>query len=551
MKTLSLAALLTLVPFSAFPEELSQEQEAPNHTIKGILLVSELVTTEFEEDIEGVKVLDLSIPGDPKKLGKALEEIAIGKPISEERLTLLKHEIIRFYRNHDHPLVVVHIPEQDITDGVIQIVVLEGKLGKIRCKGNRWFNNKILHSYLDIEPGEAVTNDTLLTDVAWMNRNPFRRTDVVFTPGEEFGTTDIELVTKDRFPFRVYGGGDNTGNDATGNERWFAGFNWGNAFGCDHQLNFQYTTSSDFHNFQSYTANYYWPLPWRHIILLFGGFATVHPDLSCKDKEFGIFKSHGHSGQASFRYQIPLGKLYRPKIQEIQAGFDFKNTNNNLEFIGDDAIPIITKTVNIGQFAFGYNWGKETNHHKFSLALESYWSPGKIFPNQSNADFENLRPGAKNRYIYGKATLGDVYRFPINFCLALLLRGQLSSQNLLPSEQFGIGGYNTVRGYDEREVNVDNAFVGNLEVHSFPFHLFKSWGDELLFIGFLDYGVGGNHKTLPDEKNSEFLLGVGPGIRYTINPYLSLRVDWGFPLHKLNFDNNRMSKVHFGLLASY
>lgn len=41
-------------------------------------------------------------------------------------------------------------------------------------------------------------------------------------------------------------------------------------------------------------------------------------------------------------------------------------------------------------------------------------------------------------------------------------RGQLASTNLLPSEQMGLGGYNSVRGYLERQVNVDNGLIVNL-----------------------------------------------------------------------------------------
>lgn len=538
-----LTALFLLTALSLFSDETASSE------VKGVLLVPK--EEEKGEQVSGVTIRNLKIPGGAKGLEEKLAKLSLGKPITPELLAEIKHTIILYFRNHGRPVVSVTIPEQEITDGIIEVVVVEAKVGKIICKGNRWFNNNLLQSYIDIDPGSVITNDTLLTDVTWMNRNPFRKTDLLLSPGEEEGTTNIELVTKDRFPLRVYAGGDNTGNDATGNARWFAGFNWGNAFWCDHILNYQYTTSSDFHDFQAHTINYTAPLSWHNVLILFGGYSTVHPNLKSHHESLGVFKSHGHSAQASLRYEIPIGKLYHSALKEFLVGFDFKNTNNNLEFVGDDTIPIITKTVNITQLVAGFNFGKQTTHHKFSVALEAFGSPGKIIPHQSNSDFENLRPGAKTRYVYGQATLGDVYRLPTNFSISLLLRGQISSQNLLPSEQFGIGGYNTVRGYNEREVNVDNAFVGNFEVRSFAFHLFKKWEDELYFIGFLDYGIGRNHKPLPEDKKPEFLLGVGPGIRYMINPYLSVRVDWGFKLHKTNFDDPGLSKVNFGFIASY
>ena len=539
--------ITALVLFTAL--SLSAEEPEPV-LVKGLRLAGS--HEEMKDESSGVHIHDLTVPGNPEDLEKKLATVALGKPVSEELLQEIKHTIIQYFRDQGHPVVSVTIPEQEITHGVIEVIVHEARVGKVVCKGNRWFSSDLLQSYLDINPGEVITNDTLLTDVTWMNRNPFRKTDLYLTPGEESGTTDIELITRDRFPVRFFLGGDNTGNDSTGNERWYTGFNWGNAFWCDQQLTFQYTTSSDFHRFQAYTLNYSAPLPWRHILLLFGGYGRVHPHLKAGDTDFSILKSEGHSAQASGRYEIPLGTLYNSSLKEVLLGFDFKNTNNNLEFIGDETIPIITKTVNIGQFVAGFNWGKETTHHKFSAALETYFSPGKMLPHQSHEDFENLRPGAKTRYVYGLLTVGDVYRFPINFSISALLRLQLSSTALLPSEQFPIGGYNTVRGYDERIVNADNALVTNFEIRTFPFHLFKKIGDELYVIGFVDYGLGHNHKpVLGVGKKTEYLLGAGPGLRYLINPYLTFRLDWGFQLHKTSFDDPEMSKVHFGLMASY
>ncbi len=517
---------------------------------KGVLLTSGSEKDVDLKHIEGIEVQEIEVPGGLPGLKKVLTPF-LQQPLTPQLLIEIKRAIILYYRKQHHPIVTVLIPEQDISQGVVQIVIIEGKLGKIICKGNKWFSDSLIKSFLDIEPGDAISDDTLLTDVTWMNRNPFRRTDVLFKPGEAPGTTDIELRTKDRFPVRFYAGGDNTGNDATGNDRWYVGMNWGHAFWCDHTLSYQYTTSSDFRSYQAHTFQYTAPLSWRHILLVFGGYGEVNPDLSSEEGDFEEFKSHGHSAQASLRYQIPVGRAYHSKILEPFFGCDFKNTNNNLEFIGDDTIPIITKTVNITQVVGGINWGKQTGHHQFTCSLDSYWSPGQIVPNQSNDDFGNLRHGAKNKYIYGRGTAGDVYRFPVKCALSLLARGQYSSQNLLPSEQFTIGGFNTVRGFEERELMVDNGFIGNFEVRSHAFHLFRKAHDELLFLAFTDYGIGGNHKKIPGEKPTQYLWSAGPGLRYTISSYLSLRVDWGFKLHRIRFDDSSLSKVHFGVIASY
>ena len=47
---------------------------------------------------------------------------------------------------------------------------------------------------------------------------------------------------------------------------------------------------------------------------------------------------------------------------------------------------------------------------------------------------------------------------PECFSWDLRALGQISDQNLIASEQLGLGGYTTARGYEEREANVDQGW---------------------------------------------------------------------------------------------
>ena len=55
-----------------------------------------------------------------------------------------------------------------------------------------------------------------------------------------------DLETRDRFPLRLYAGYDNSGNVATGRDRWNLGFNSGNALWLDGVLSYRFTSSDDF-----------------------------------------------------------------------------------------------------------------------------------------------------------------------------------------------------------------------------------------------------------------------------------------------------------------
>ena len=167
----------------------------------------ELINRDEEVSLlatRGVHVRGVCVPGGIERFEREVGTRFIGKPLTQSVLREIKQAVILYWRRCDHPVVAVEVPEQDISGGVLRLVVIEGCLGRVICRGNQWFSDSALMGYVQLRPGQAITADTLLTDVAWMNRNPFRHTDLIFTPGDEEGQTDVELMTHDRFPFRPY-----------------------------------------------------------------------------------------------------------------------------------------------------------------------------------------------------------------------------------------------------------------------------------------------------------------------------------------------------------
>lgn len=67
----------------------------------------------------------------------------------------------------------------------------------------------------------------------------------------------------------------------------------------------------------------------------------------------------------------------------------------------------------------------------------------------------------------------------------------------------------------------------------------------------IDSGWGTNHKTIPGEPQPDFLLSTGPGVRYTLDPYFSARLDWGIKLHQQAVFTGGGSMLHFNATFSY
>jgi hemolysin activation/secretion protein len=279
--------------------------------------------------------------------------------------------------------------------------------------------------------------------------------------------------------------------------------------------------------------------------MLTGGYARIDPDIT-------DFESHGKEAQASFRYKIPFKPLYTNFQHQLYFGFDYKYVTSILFFVSEITPQEAQNSkVNVTQEMLGYMFEYKPNRHELTFRIELFGSPVKWLPHQSTADYSALREDAKPRYFYGTATFGEIYTFSSRESIAGLLRVQGSANTLVPSEQFKLGGYNTVRGYEESVFISDNGVIANFEVRTRPFTFWKKMKDELTFLAFMDYGWGHNYHPFDGIKKTAILWGVGPGMRYTINPYVNLRVDYGFKLHHVHFDDHKLGMWHVGGTISY
>jgi hemolysin activation/secretion protein len=127
---------------------------------------------------------------------------------------------------------------------------------------------------------------------------------------------------------------------------------------------------------------------------------------------------------------------------------------------------------------------------------------------------------------------------------------QLSSANLLGSEQLGLGGATNLRGYEEREANGDNGAVLVNELHLPPLR----WraGSEWDPWVFLDAGVVSSHARLPGEPGRLTLASAGLGLRYKLSDHFNLRAAYGWQLKDSGVsDGRRSSRGHISVVIAY
>lgn len=551
-------ALLFLILFFVVP--LSAE-------IQGIFVTSEKNDIVSEgRALSGIQVQDLELdPASEEEFKKVLTPF-LGKETTSENLIGLKQAIINYYVATRHSRIDVSMPSQKSTvvGTVVQILVIEKAFGKSVYKGQIWYSDAEMNQYLAIKPGKEISEDTLQNNLSWLNRNPFHYTEVRYVPSLDPTVDDLEFMSRTRRPLRFYTRADDTGNKVTGYGIFAGGLSWGNAFGIGDLLSYEYACSNEFDRYQSNTVTYTSFFSWQHFFNFFYNHSVLKPQIPNSTVTAKI-------QEALFYYNIPFKPLYTDFQQSMIFGFEWKNTNSNFIAIGSGggvqieitgAVPVIQE-LNIGQFYVNYTVSDTINKNKVAFSLDTYASPGDLLSHQTNADFQAQRPYSKNKYYYTFLTFSEIYTEPKKYSLCFLLRGQISNNTLPPTELFSLGGFNTVRGYHEAELNTDNGFIFNFEVRSAPRDLKLPEGSNWLCLWFVDYGLGNNWHSpvvpgVTTAPNSQYLLGTGPGMRYTYNPYVQVRLDWGFKLHHL-FSVGKVAnqlvagfgQIHVGALLSY
>ncbi|MFY7843399.1 MAG: ShlB/FhaC/HecB family hemolysin secretion/activation protein [Rhabdochlamydiaceae bacterium] len=554
-------------PVHANPSIENKSEQESQKRIRGLFLTSQLslILKEGRYDLSGLNFVDILIPGVQKDLEKILK-VYLGKSINKDELINIKKEIIKFYRDNRHPAVVVEIPPQKSKGGVIQILITEQKLGEVIFKSQKWTTPSQLSKYLHVQKGQFIDHDVLKNDIAWLNRNPFHSASTKFKQGSGKDLIDVEVSVKDRFPFRPFTSLDNTGSSATGYHRIGSGVTWGNAFGFDDLLTYQYTTSERFSRLHSHSLVYLCYLPWQHVLNVSLNRTQVLPAIAG-------FRSVSKSRQTRFRYTIPFRPLFAKVSQELTLGMDVKRSNSNLQNLTLTnpqvalIAPPVIKDITISQFIFQYYFNWKDKKNNFWIDSQFVLAPFHFLKHQRDVDFSKNRAYARNRYAYYNITIGDVYKLPFNLSFASLLRWQHACRTLPSSELFGIGGYSTIRGYKPSEASGDQGVILNLEIRTQDFspfeHLVKN-KDRMSFLCFYDHGLSTVFKTRIAKANqmrdhaTQYGQSIGMGLRYSINPFFSLRIDYGFKLHDMYSmtDQEKQSHTgkgawHVGLSGSY
>ncbi|WP_341736049.1 ShlB/FhaC/HecB family hemolysin secretion/activation protein [Microcoleus sp. CAWBG640] len=241
--------------------------------------------------------------------------------------------------------------------------------------------------------------------------------------------------------------------------------------------------------------------------------------------------------------------VLRNPRQELALGVTATRRESGTSILGED-FPLSAGADAKGRtgiFAvrFFQDWTLRNNDEL--LALRSQFSLGL---GAFNATVNSEAPDS--RFLAWRGQGQWIRRFRRDTFLVAKTDVQLANRTLLPLEQFGIGGGNSVRGYRQDILLADNGISASAELR-FPIVGRSDRGLGVLQIApFVDAGTVWNSSGR-DSLDSQLLLSVGTGLRWELGNSMSANFYWGIPLVDVNSRGRTWQEkgLHFSVISRF
>jgi len=397
---------------------------------------------------------------------------------------------------------------------------------------------------------DLFSKDNLDDYVAFLNRHPNRRVDARIYPLNQENRVGIDYLVSENRPWKVFFDVGNTGNHTTGLWQETVGVLHTQLTGVDDVLRFDWTTDS-FHSFYTFVGSYdrpilAWPKARWKLFGMFNRFAAS--DLGFEDKIFV-----GTQGVIDLNFRenaAQMGNFFFDFLEGVR--YYNIHVTNRLALIPKGATQFASPT-------FGFQMEQAKPLWRFYFKFEGQTSPNKFLTaNRDRIDLLGRLDTSKGWTILTGNFFTGFYTNPEHPCHEFVFLGQgqyAFNYRLIPQLKFVVGGFNTVRGYEEAINSGDSAFVLRTEYvfHLAPFFnpnpaakttLFgKSFRKlppypggradwDFLFRVFMDAARSVDNELIPALEQNSTLVSTGLGAEVDLWQNFMLRLDWGITLHE-------------------
>jgi len=440
----------------------------------------------------------------------------VGKEMDLTELEKVADVVTAEFRDRGYSLARAYIPAQEIKDGIVEIAVLEGRAGEIIVKGNKNYSGEFIkRGFTPVVRDGAVKQRSLEKSLLVLNEYPDLKATAVLEAGKEPGMTDIVVTVEDKLPLHLVLDYDNFGTESVSKNRFGMEVNLGRFLIVEgSSLSLRGVIGSDPKNYHYGRVSYLLPINGYGTKLGFLGYGG--------DFDVGQALSEFNITATTWGYGPYLTHPFvKTRTQNLTGEFGFESKDATQWLLGSLFSRDKLRMLRVG---LNYDWIDSTGRNFISLSV--FQGLEEAFGGMENNDPQSSRPGADNRFTKAYFNWARVQRIVDRVSLILRGSGQASTRPLVVTEQFFIGGADSVRGYPPGEFLGDDGYNVSTELRVSPLP-----NQEILQLAFfVDHG-GVSIKDPPaGVKKYHQLTGAGYGFRLSLPYNINGRFDVGFPV---------------------
>jgi len=469
---------------------------------------------ELKVRVKGFRILGVTQP--PANL--LTERLArfVGKSMSLAELEEAIQIVVAAYREQGY-VVRVFLPPQTIEDGIVDVMVIEGKLGRVlidegpapsRLSGER----AAATVRQGLPAGAVIKTEPLERNLLILSDLAGTKIAATLEPGASPGDIDVRLALVDTPLVSGALAANNSGSLGTGANQLDAQLNVNGIAGAGEQWSLRGLGATGL----SY-GGIGVSLPVGYAGLSLGGnVAAMHYRLGDR---FASLDAQGSATIAGLRAAYPI---VRSRAQNLYASANIEQRRYLNDSLGKRLSDKRVEALSVGLTGNSYDGGGATS---YGLTLVGGQLDLSALPANLAADDTSARTQGRYAKLSWNATrlqsVGDT------MAVSAALAGQFADKNLDSSEKFFLGGPSGVRAYPANEAGGDEGLMLNLEGRA-------TLRPELQAIIFGDAGsVRQNRKLWPgwqgksSAPNRVDLAGVGIGVNWTVwNSIARLSLAW-------------------------
>ena len=467
-----------------------------------------------------------------------------GQTVTLEQLRQVADAITQLYLDRGYITSRAILTDQTITDGVVQIQVVEGSLERIEVEGTQRLSQSYVRNRIQLGANPPLSRDKLEDQLRLLKADPlFTNVEASLRAGNQLGQSILIVRVTEATAIDGLLQTDNYSPPSVGAVRLGGAISYRNLTGIGDQLSASYfgTTRG---GSDAFDFNYSVPVNAMN--------GTVQLRLAPSknrivDPAFRALDIRGETSLYELSYRQPLLRTPREELA-LSLGFALQDGQtflfNDLGFpfgIGPDADGNSKTRV----LKFGQDYVKRDPQGAW--ALRSQFSLGLGILNAT----ENDAPIPDGRFLSWLAQMQRVQRLGNSNLLIAQLDLQLTPNSLLPSQQFVIGGGQSLRGYRQNVRSGDNGFRFSIEDRITVLRD-EAGLPTIQLAPFFDMGAvwnrAGNPNPLPSQK---FLAAIGLGLLWQPLPRLNLRLNYAIPFVDLADRGNDAQDEGFNFSFSY